>query len=268
VSKPIRLHQSTAKDILKCPALAYLRHPELGGVEGEDTDAMRDGRLLEDLICGVPPEEFVVMDFKNWQTKAAREAKKNCPGTAILRHKYDAAAEAASIIRSRINHRLHDNGLPPLDDYLQQPHLEWTCPDTGVLCAGTPDLLWLRDDSFLILDLKKMADVSIGGIRKSVFNFGLDIQQAAYMEAIETLHPDIAGRGRFVFVGYDLAEPNFVSLFRLNGEFRQLGRSRWDQAKRIWKRCLEHGQWDDYTAGGIAEIDPKPWMMANEETDW
>jgi hypothetical protein len=188
VSKPIlpRLNQSIAKLLLQCPSKAWLHHPDLGGQDTGDTTAMADGRLFEALICGAVLDGFAVLDFDSYRTKAAQEARNaaiSAGMTPVLAEKLEAHRPAAEAIAAKIDKQLALNGLPTLNQYTQQPYMEWTCAETGAPCKGTPDLV----HGNVIVDLKKAASAHPDDLGRTVFRYGLDIQQAAYTEAVETL---------------------------------------------------------------------------------
>lgn len=262
MSTPL-LRQSVAKQLLKCPFLGHYYHPDLGGHQTADSKAKQDGRLFEDLICGKLDGVHVV-DADDWRTKAAREQRDAIlaqGGSPVLASAYENLLAVATQIRTRIDGLLETNGLPAIANCEQQTELVWEAD--GVKCGGRTDLLHIDEHSYTILDLKKMADIDPEGIQRAIHKWGFDIQHAAYVEGVEKTYPKLAGRGQFVFIGYQITEPYFVVPFTLQGDWEAVGKYKWDMAKKIWAKCLGANDWPDYADqhGGILSIGAKPWQL-------
>lgn len=259
-----RLHQSTAKTLIRCPKRAWLEHPMLGGQRHESTAAMLDGCLFERLITGYGIDEIEVIDADSFRTKAAQEqrdaalAARRMP---VLASKFEGLSRSAGIIAEKLVER-----IPEWADAQDQVYLEWE--SNGVLCAGTLDRLLLADDTYTIIDLKSTADAYPDACARTVTKYGYDIQEAAYREAIETLHPRLAGRGQFVFAFYETQEPYCVTPCVTTGQMQRLGRARWDRAKALWRECMASGVWPEYVSQGeYALLDCRPWDLTEAEID-
>ena len=66
------------------------------------------------------------------------------------------------------------------------------------------------------------------------------------MDAVQTLHPELAGRIDFIFIFCELEPPFSVYVARPDGMFWASGDFKWNKAKRIWKECLETNNWPEY----------------------
>jgi len=258
-----RLRQSVAKWLLKCPFLGHYYCAELGGRTTPDSAAKREGRLYEDLICG-KTDGVTLIDAADFRKKAAQEARDAAieAGTIpMLAHDYEVALNVAEIIGGKIADFLQAHNLPALSEYQQQTELLWE--SDGCPCGGRTDLLHIGAKDFTIIDLKKMARIEPSDIQRTIHQFGYDIQRAAYVEGVEATHPKLAGRGEFIFIGYQIEPPYFVVPFTLQGDWRGVGQEKWDMAKRIWMKCWEAQDWPDYAAqyGGIIEIGATAWQM-------
>lgn len=263
------LRQSIAKQVLKCPFLGHYYHPQLGGNQTPDSKAKREGRLFEDLLCG-KMDGFEVLSHDAYRTNAAkadRDAVLAAGKIPILAHDYEYTLNVAEIIGGKIADFLEKHNLPALSEYQQQTELLWE--SDGCPCGGRTDLLHIGAKDFTIVDLKKMARIEPSDIQRTIHQFGYDIQHAAYMEGVESTHPKLAGRGQFIFIGYQIEDPYFVVPFILQGDWRARGRHEWDRAKRIWTKCWETQDWPDYASqfGGIIEIGAKPWQLDCFEGD-
>lgn len=253
--KPVpRLSQSTANILLnQSPAHAYAHHKLLGNVAKKTTKALDLGTLIDALLLGPGKKKFRVLDFDNFTTKAAKAAKADAIAAdeiPVLREKYEEAETVCEILRYRM-------GAEGIDLGIGETHveLEWTNPETGVLCRGELDHLYLP----MIRDVKTTASAKPEAFARSVSSFGYDVQQAAYTEAIEVLHPDLIGRVSFEFVACEVEEPYAVTPIELDAQFRAIGRAKWISACRQWKECLESNRWPGY---GRAIVSPKPWQLS------
>jgi hypothetical protein len=257
------LRQSIAKQLLKCPFLGHYYHPDLGGHQTTDSKAKQDGRLFEDLICG-KLDGVHVIDADSYRTNAAQEARDAVlaqGGNPVLATAFDSIMATATTIRARIDALLEQNGIPAIADCEQQTELVWE--SDGVACGGRTDLLHIGANDYTIVDLKKMADIDPEGIQRAIHKWGFDIQRAAYCEGVEKTYPKLAGRGQFVFVGYQISEPYFVVPFTLQGDWESVGKFKWDLAKKVWAKCLAANDWPDYADqyGGMMSIGAKPWQL-------
>lgn len=257
-----RLSQSIAKTLLdKSPLHAWTEHRLLGGVKSEPSDAMVEGTVFEALIVGICDEVVEVVEgFDAWRSNAAKEAKAaaiEAGKIPILAHKIEPMEVAAARIREAIAERLPGG----LDGIEWKKRVEWTSRG-GCHCSGELDGLRIMPNGYQIIDLKKCENAHPSTLSKKVTADGWHVQQAAYMEAINTLHPEYAGHGTFWFCCYEVNPPYAVTVCTLEGVFAELGERRWDNAKRIWKQCIETNKWPGY---GTTTLEALPWQAAELE---
>lgn len=257
------LRQSIAKQVLRCPFLGHYYHPQLGGHTTPDSKAKQEGRLFEDLLCGVT-DGHVVLPHDSYRTKAAQQDRAEVLALGkvpILAHDYEAILNTAEIIGGKIADFLEKHELPALSECQQQTELLWE--SQGCPCGGRTDLLHVGAKDFTIIDLKKMARIEPSDIQRAIHAFGYDVQRAAYVEGVEANNPKLTGRGQFIFIGYQIEPPYFVVPFALQGDWEAAGQYKWDMAKGIWLKCWAAQDWPDYAAqyGGIVSIGAKPWQL-------
>lgn len=113
-----------------------------------------------------------------------------------------------------------------------------------------------------IYDLKIVRSAHPEACRKHLLTYGGDIQAAAYTSAVEQVHPELAGRTRFVVVFCEL-HSGAVTPVTLAGDYAQLGRMKWARAVNTWARCLRTGHWPAYVEQTIAMSAPE-WAIAEE----
>jgi hypothetical protein len=257
-----RLSPSVAKHLLRAPSIAYQHHRLLGGVESEKTDAMRAGSILERFITGYGVDDIVIVDAADWRTKAAREMRDEVEaagGIAVLAANYDAYKNAGDILNAKITGKIDG-----WQDYENQIRFEWQ--SSGVNCSGVLDQLRIEPKAYTIIDLKKTASAHPKDIQRDIVKYGYDVQYGAYVDAVETAYPHLAGRGKFLFVFYEAQPPYCVTVAQFDGSMRMLGNSKWTKAKRIWRTCMESGIWPDYV-DGVVTIEAKVYDLEDlEET--
>jgi len=115
----------------------------------------------------------------------------------------------------------------------------------------------------LIQDLKSCASAHPNAIARSIIAHGYDIQETAYRRAIETLHPEHAGRSEFWFIFFELEPPYSVTPVTLGGSMREIGESRWHRSRETWRRCLEKNEWPGYASAPMS-IEAPGWALAQE----
>lgn len=253
---PPRLHQSTAHTLLtRSPLHAWQAHHELGDEPRTATDAMERGTLIDRLLFS-GGQDVVSVDANDWRTKAAQEerlAARAVGKVAVLRKQLEEARAFVAVLRTK----LVGFGFDPSEGDTQVT-LDWASPNGGVLCRGTLDKLVI--EKARIWDFKTTDNASPARLGKHMVDYGYDIQHAAYVEAVETLHPDMAGRVRMAFVFAECEPPYAVVPVELSGELRRLGELRWRTACRRWAECLETGIWPAYTSH-VIQVDAPPWAL-------
>lgn len=236
--------------VTKSPAHAFHEHPRLGGAKRAPTKAMALGVVLHRLLLGVG-RELVVVEAGDWRGKMAQQARADAVLAGhepILEDDYEAAVEAAEAVRDQLAWRGIDLGAGE-----REVTAAWTDPVYGVACRGRFD--HLDPANATITDLKKMASAHPKAFERAAYDYGLDIQAAAYVQALEVIRPELVGRVRFRWVVLE-AEAPFVTVVRTPaGSLRHLGEQRWANACRVWSRCLRSGRWPGYE-DGIAEAVP------------
>lgn len=254
-----RLSPSTAKILLRrSPLHAWTAHRLGGGERDEPTDAMRRGNVLDRMLLGVGPE-LVVVEAKDWRTKAAQEARDAAELAGklpVLVGKLGDYNDVVDAWRSQ----LADRGITLVGK--SQVKLDWT--SDGVPCRGILDHLILDEDSATIYDVKTCDDASDAAITRSIVTYGYDIQHAAYVEAVSELNPDIAGRVRmkFIFCETERVNAYAINIKPLGGTMRELGERKWKRAKRMWGECLRTGRYPGYESD--QPIEATPFQLSEE----
>jgi len=255
------LNQSIAHTLVtRSPAHAWCEHPKLGDLPPEPTKAKDDGAVIHALLLG-KGADVDVLDCDSFRTKAARTIRDEAIEAGrvpMLRKRYEQIVEAAARIRAN----LAGFGVS-LEGEHELP-IEWHEPgDEGyVVCRGLLDTV--RLDAGVIVDVKKIVSADPRTCARHAYEYGYDIQAAAYTSALQKLRPELAGRSDFIFVFMELEPPYAVVPCRPSGVLRELGERRWQRAVLTWERCLRDGYWPSYTET-ITQLDAPPWALTQEE---
>lgn len=238
------------------PAHAHAAHPRYGGARSEPSDAMSEGALLHKLLLGSGPE-IAVMDYDSWRTKAAREAKADALEAGqvpMLRDKYDELCASVDPIRSRLD------AMGVSFDGQSEVTLIWTeqTEHGPVRCRARLDHL---HQAPLITDLKSTKSAALPAIEHAFARYGYHLQEYHYTRGLMHLMPDVARELRFQFAFFEARAPFAARMVRSSGAMRKLAEMQWETALATFARCQALGEWPDYSAEGVAVIEPKPWQL-------
>lgn len=248
------LSASIAKLLINdTPLAAWSEHPLLGGRSKQQTEPMIRGSILDALLArgGAEFEELPFEEFRTKEAKAARDAAKKAGKIVFRAGELAAWKSKAKAIKRSLGNRGFD-----IDAFDKQITLVWeerASDGTPVLCKGRLD--YLRD--LEIADLKTTEDLSDRALINKVLAFGYHIQRAAYLSAMDKLHPADAGRHKFNFYFASPNPPYQTRRAGLGGTFAQLGRVEWQRAVDTWAACLKSQQWPDWQD---VELEAPAWV--------
>jgi hypothetical protein len=115
-------------------------------------------------------------------------------------------------------------------------------------------------DAVTIHDLKTCEDARRSAEGANIIRYGRDITAAAYIEAVETLRPELQGRVKYRFHFCEPDPPYGVMEAELTGELLELGRRKWRRAVETWGRCLVKKDWPGYSES-VVRIDAPGWAL-------
>lgn len=252
--------------ITESPYIAYLNHPKLcPQIEGEEAEdegstAMNAGTAIHTMLLG-GESRIEVLPFADYRTKAARLAKADCVARGkvpIKEAEFDRLALVSGMIQTKMAaHGCRMDGA--------REHVAVVDHGAGLLSRHMLDHFELRDGEACIDDLKTTYDANPKRMQRAIYNMGYDIQAAAYIEAIEKLWPEFAGRVKFTFWFCTIKSPIMVVPTNLSPTYLLLGKKRWQRAKEIFADCLAKNSWPSYDEMPVT-IEPTKWQV-NEEFD-
>jgi hypothetical protein len=230
---------------------AFHEHPRMGGNRRNGTKAMDKGTIIHELMLG-KGAGFVEVDAKTWASKNARErgeeirAEGKTPVLAWQLAEYRMAADA-------LLQMLRDRGIEFNGD--SEVTVVWKT--RGVLCRCRIDHI---DADGMVLDLKTIESASPEKLARHIIAYGYDIQRAAYINAMNTLYPSMAGRVTMKFLFCETTPPYDVVVCSFAGTMRDLGQMKWDHAVDVWKKCLESGEWPGYSTEDV-RVEAPAWAF-------
>lgn len=242
-----RLSQSLATLCDKrSPKHAWQAHPLLGGAgqwEYEPSDD--DGTIVHSLLLEPETEQVQELPFDAFRSNEAKAAKLACLAAGhvpLAQGKLGAYQYKAKALRQRFEEQGFEfSGKSEVVIY-------WTeeTPSGPLRCRARIDHLIVTTDSIEIYDVKTSADASSLGQSRSCWEYGYDIQHAAYVRAVGAKFPEMLGRIRMHFLFCELDKPYAVNPAPLDSEFMRIGEHRWERARNRWAKCLRSGDWNMY----------------------
>lgn len=240
------LNSTIAKILLtKTPAHAWTASPRLNpDWEPTDSDAFDLGRAAHAMLLGRGDDVSVVV-ADNWATKAAKAAKEEARAsgrTPMLEKDYRRVMRMTEVARGY----LKACGLSDLDP--ARSELMASAEIDGVACRMMADhaFEWPLDP---ILDVKTAGSVSDHAIQRAIVDYGYDVSEQWYREVWKAA----TGEDRdFVFLFIEKVPPyacRLIKLLRLPGDdadWSEDATEKCAEARRIWRTCLETGEWPCY----------------------
>jgi hypothetical protein len=256
------LSQSAAHVLItQSPAHCWTAHPRFGNAPRKVSKAADEGSLIHQLLLG-KSSEILVVEANDFKTKAAQFVRDEAIAAGkipVIASRYHEVQAAANVLRATIE----GFGIDLSEGVAEQP-VEWYEPaDRGwVLCRGLLDLFQPKRPR--IVDLKKIVSADIETCSRHAYEYGYDLQRAAYVSCVEKLMPEFAGRVEYVIVFMEIEPPYAVVPVIPNGQMRELGERRWQRAVRLWEKCLAEDYWPTYTST-ITSLELPPWAITKEQ---
>lgn len=240
------LNQSTIKVLNETsPRHAAAAHPRLNpyGDRSKSSKAQYLGSAVHRLALGKGRDVSVIRypDFKSGSARAARDLAVANGRIPVLERDHVRALDMAAVVRERIETALE--GAP----YETEVPIVWQrMTEAGpIWCRAMLDV-WCPAKA-KALDVKTTAGFATEeAVGKDIASNGYDVQDSWYLEGLETLLPDQAGRLSFGFLYVETSEPHGSRVFELDEQSRMIGRVQTDRAAEIWGRCWHSRTWPSY----------------------
>jgi hypothetical protein len=236
------LTQSVAKILLaQSPLHAWHAHPRLNPDYRHDDDTKFDvGNIAHKMLLG-RGKEILVVDFNDWRTNAAKEARQKAAdaGKLAVLGKHVARADAmARAAREQLELRGLGNLFSPLGD--SEAVVAWQ--EGPVWLRQMVD--WLSDDRVIFADYKTTDESAApAALARKMVNDGWHIQAAMGERGLTALSFEPA---RFFFVVQEASVPYALNVVDVAGDALVMGRKMLDAAVSTWQRCVRADRWPGY----------------------
>jgi hypothetical protein len=204
------------------------------------------GHAAHLLVLGEGPE-IDVLDFDNYLTKAAKQARdeaREMGAVPLLRHEWQQVEAMAEAIRQ---HPVAGPLFTP-DGGVAEQSIYWTDARTGVRCRCRPDWMPHRQDNsrLVVVDYKTAKAVDDAALQRAVYERGYHAQAAFYLDGVKAA--GLAGdqEPAFIFVFQSKTAPYLVHLVELDFPALTLGAARNERALRTYAECERTGVWPGF----------------------
>lgn len=220
------------------------------------------GHLVHYLVLEEGPL-FVSIPFDSYRSKVAQKMRDDAYAADMVPVQWDdlcrAMACASAVLADPVAASLLSHGRAEVT-------LTWADPATGVNMRARVD--WLRDKArgrLWAIDLKTAASADPQTFARHAADFGYHRQQAQYEDGLKAC--GLSDNPGFLFIVVEVEPPHLVSVISLKADAVALGRDQNAKAARIFKACVESGQWPSYTGGEVAEVELPTWYVRNAEKE-
>lgn len=205
-----------------------------------------------------------VLDFDDYKTKAAQEAKKAAReegAIPLLPDEMDRARAMADAVRRHpLAGPLFRGGRPEVSLFFKDKA-------SGVDLRARLD--WLdvdRPGRAIMTDYKTIGTgVDLDHIERAIYDYGYQISAVQYQEAAQAL--DLAGPDAVATLVFQAKEPPFlVRVVQLPFDTIKLGRAKRRRAIEVFQECTQSGRWPGYEEVEYAGL--PPWAQAREEQEY
>lgn len=225
------------------------------------------GHAAHLLVLGEGPE-IDVLDFDNYLTKAAKQARDEAREMGViplLRHEWEQVDAMAEAIRQ---HPVAGPLFTP-DGGKAEQSIYWTDLRTGVRCRCRPDWMPHRQENgrLVVVDYKTAKAVDEAALQRAVYERGYHAQAAFYLDGVKAA--GLAGdqEPAFVFVFQSKTAPYLVHLIELDFPALTLGAARNEKALRRYAECERTGIWPGFN-DRITYLPLPPWAEKKDQEEY
>jgi hypothetical protein len=224
------------------------------GVDAE-TGSMRKGSALHSYLLGDADRVKVYEGKRDKRVKAYQAFLEEHPDAEIL-----SPREAIDVEGMRASLHRHERAMQLLDGIREQ-RIEWSLG--GRPCAGTPDVVHLRDGGKVLVELKTGQSSAPDLFRWQSRKLAYHAQLAWYARGLEMASIYTPGPVTEQYiVAVESSAPYPVTVFRVTDALRSAG----ERQCRLWLEqllvCERTGRWPGYVDADV-ELDEE-----ERELDW
>lgn len=202
-----------------------------------------------------------VLDFDNYKTKKAQDAKKDAYTegfTPVLPDEMERVRAMETAVRAHpLAGHMFRSGRPEVSLFFKDP-------TSGVSLRSRLD--WLdvdRPGRAVMTDLKTIGTgVDLDSIERAIYDWGYHVSSVQYKEAAMAL--ELAGEDAVSTLVFVCKEPpHLVRVVQVPHLALKVGRAKRRRAIEVFKECTESGRWPGYDEVTYAGL--PGWAQAREE---
>lgn len=182
------------------------------------------------------------------EAKAFRDEREAAGQICLKAQDFETVIKMSQAVTNKVGRWLTDDA--------KIEHSIYWHDKTGLPSRCRPDVLIVRDELCLCIDIKSTADITPQWFRKRVEDGGYWLQDAHYSEGIEQL---TGKRPRFVFVVVESEWPYECVLYEIREADRAQAFIKRQQIAYSIAGCLESGDWSDDWSADINTLSITKW---------
>lgn len=239
------LSSSLAKTILEHSLEhAWVEHPRLNPeFEREEAKKFDLGNCAHTEFLG-RGKQLEVLDFDNYTTKAAREARDQAIALGrqpVLAEQHGRAIEMAELAKIALANYPDEDGVPMIADFQHGVAEVMLVAHDGDTWFRTL-LDWWPQNQRVIYDYKTTGiSIAPGELDRKMWLDGWHMQAAFHELLLEILDPTFAGRRKHRFVVQETFEPFAVQVAEIPADALTIGRKQVAGAVRKWREAMAIG---------------------------
>lgn len=248
----IALDRSMRSVRAACPPL----NPDF---EAEDDTKFDLGNTAHTMLLG-RGKDIVALDFADWKTKAAKEAREAAAAEGkigVLMGQHARAAAMAGEARAQLDRHADRDAFTS-----GKPEVMIAWEEDGIWCRALID--WLHDDLRTVDDYKSTAmSVAPHVIGFRALNGGWDLQAAFISRGLDIIDPAGAGRRKFRFIAQETDPPHDIAVMHMTKPWMTMGAKKVGAAMQLWRAATKTSRWAGY---GNRPMTPE--YPAYQEKNW
>lgn len=240
-------------------AHGWYKHPRLGGKGHEERGDFDKGTAVHAaLLEGLDVVE--VLDFPDWRTKLAREARDEARANGKIPLLKEDAGAVKHMVHVALQAIAASPDLKGLGELVPEQTILWQGP-TGSYLRCRPD--WVTKDRAICLSYKTTTNAEPVKFCRTLFDLGYDMQGAFELSGLRD--HDVANgfanrnQEKYVWIAQETTAPYAVSLIGMGPEVEEYAYGRMEEAERLWAACLKAGKWPSYSSRILYPETP-PWL--------
>lgn len=238
------LSRSAIMDIIECPKLYQYNYLNKEREKKESTEQMRLGSLVHTLLLESDQykNRYMILPQCDRRTKEGKSiyAKAiNEVGTRTLIDE-EMLKKSTHMVYSLKKNKILSKVLEKYEGNVEHSFF-YRMDGVDVTFKSRPDYF----NSNFILDIKTAASAKPAIFSKAIFNYGLHIQAAMALDALNSCQEFVYEN--FIFVVVENKAPYLTATYMLDADAIAYGRKCYLDAARSYLDCVKSGVWPSYT---------------------